>query len=257
MKKIMLQDLLFILARHQGDKLLQQKLNAIEDSEQLLIMLARYVEFNAPFAAGVASLSGALAAQQKLFVDTQGRDQSITVASYVFRAAIDEFGDRTLPSQPTHRSLARLFLEETADILGYSHMLADLAKPTSHMQAASKKVFQGYGVNREQDEYDLFRAIGFHLGSEILAQREFTLLDAFLRQRYPDLVSELEKRRAYVWVARHPHVETEHANDALLAANYAVEYYNRQEEKRRVKEKILKGFDSNACVQETFMEGIS
>lgn len=258
MEKITLRNLLFILARHQGDKIFEQTLHNITQNDQLVAVLAHYVEFNAPFVAGGASLAGSIAARRELFADINGRDKSVEVASKIFAAVIDEFGDRTLPATPSHRALALNFLEETAEILGYGPgRLEELARPTRATQRAAKQVLKGYGVNQVKDEeQSLCQAIGFHMGSEMLAKKEFALLDAFLRNRYPDLVSHLEKRRAYFWIQRHTHVEAEHFDSALLAANLALEYYTGEEKKTRAKERILEGFDGFAGVQETFMQSL-
>jgi len=236
-------DLVLILARHQGDQIFRQTLDKIERADQLLVVVGRYVEFNAPFVAGVASLAGSIAARRELFADEYGRERSVEVARHILDAAIDEFGDRTLPTKPSHRALAQTFLEETAEILGYGlDRLKELARPTDATQRASQKGLKGYGVNQIMDERCLFHAIGFHMGGEMLTEKEFRLLDAFLRQRYADLVSKLERRNAYFWIQRHTHVEAEHFDSALHAANLALGYYV-GEGKNRIRERILEGFD--------------
>ena len=98
---------------------------------------------------------------------------------------------------------------------------------------AMARVWEGYGVGARLEER-LFRAMGFHTGSEILADQEFVVLDKALRARRPDLVAGLEDMKvailgqrhdAYYWIRIHTGVEAEHFDAALRASTTRSRFY--------------------------------
>jgi hypothetical protein len=83
----------------------------------------------------------------------------------------------------------------------------------------------------------LFYGLGYHLGSELLADREFSLIDEYLRSRQPELVHHLMrstielaggKHRCYAWVGVHSGhgggVEADHFEYALSGARAALRF---------------------------------
>ena len=108
--------------------------------------------------------------------------------------------------------------------------------------------------------------MGFHTGSEILADQEFVLIDRHLRERRPELVRALEAMRvpilgqqhnAYYWIRIHTGVEAEHFDAALKGANNALRFYAGSEPPASVKGHILGGFGGFAAVQSEFMAGLA
>src|SRR5207244_588230 len=106
--------------------------------------------------------------------------------------------------------------------------------PGPATEDAMDVVWEGYGVGASLEEARLFRAMGFHTGSEILADQEFVVLDQTLRARRPDMVAALEKMKipilgerhnAYYWVRIHTGVEAEHFDAALKGVNNALRFY--------------------------------
>src|SRR3989338_993945 len=85
-----------LLRGYQGINLLRQALNK-SSGQEIGEVVTQYVLFNHLFGAGVANLASQLAVSN-LFRDvsepTLYNDRSMEVASRVFAAAIDEFGDR-------------------------------------------------------------------------------------------------------------------------------------------------------------------
>ena len=76
--------------------------------------------------------------------------------------------------------------------------------------------------------------MGFHVGSEILADQEFVIIDAVLKARRPEMVAALEamrvevlseKHNAYYWIRIHTGVEAEHFDAALKGVNNALRFY--------------------------------
>jgi len=271
METIEREDLTLILNQYSGNKFLTKALNGLTNNEELLRVLARYVQFNSPFGGGVANLAGEIAVRQDLFRDQKEllgiiADRSVEVASKIFSAAIDEFGDQATPHMDTHRTLAQATLKGAGKFFGYSPAaLNNIIWINQATFEAIGKVRNGYLISQSPDEYGIFHAMGFHMGSEILADEEFRMLDSFLREKYPELVYYLQKnevrigavqRATYYWVSRHTTVEAEHFAAAIVGSNVALQYYAGQESLGQIKEWILEGFAEFASVQGEFMEGL-
>jgi hypothetical protein len=108
--------------------------------------------------------------------------------------------------------------------------------------------------------------MGFHAGSEVLADREFTVLDRVLRERLPALVAHLEQTRvpilgerhdAYYWVRIHTGVEAEHFEYALRGVRKALRFYAGTQPRGLVKEWVLGGFSWFAVVQSEFLAALA
>jgi hypothetical protein len=194
-------------------------------------------------------------------------DRAAHVASDFFYAAVDEFDDRLTPWRDTHRTLAQATLKGLGHHLGYdAGRMNRLLQVDDAARGFMDEVLAGYGVGRALGEPELFRAMGFHTGSEILADREFTQIDAHLRQRHPDLVAALEpmtveilgeKHNAYYWIRIHTGVEVEHFDAALKGANNALRFYAGATEGSTLKGWVLEGFAGFAQVQSDFMRTLS
>jgi hypothetical protein len=265
-------DLEPIMAQHEWTKVLAAVLNGITSNEELLRFLARYIQFNSPFGGGVANLAGEIAVKQDLFRDLNEplaitADRSVEVASRIFFAAIDEFDDRATIQMDTHRTLAQATLKGAGQFFGYGpSALNSVVSINKVTLDAISKVRNGYGVSQAVNECILFRALGFHMGSEILADEEFRLLDGFLRKQYPELVDYLKQSKVeingvqhvtYYWIRIHTSVEADHFAAAAVGANMALRYYAGQESQEQVKRWILEGFAEFATVQTEFMKGLT
>lgn len=259
-----------ILSKHRGNDIFKQKLNQIKSQEELLRGVGRYAHFNSIFGAGVANLAGEIAAQFGLFKDPNEKlgiiaDRSYIVAMEIFSAAIDEYGDRTTNTRIPHRSLAQATLEVFGNCLGYKDdNLNEIISINEATTSAVAKISEIYCLNQKIDGRKIFQAIGCHIASELLADREFIILDNFLCKNYQGLVKHLENTEvkiggvmhpAYHWIRIHTTVEADHFETALIGANKALFYYNGPESKATIKGYILKGFKEFAKVQTEFMKG--
>ena len=108
--------------------------------------------------------------------------------------------------------------------------------------------------------------MGFHVGSEILADREFLIIDQVLKEKRPDLVAHLsatkveilgQKHDAYYWIHIHTGVEAEHFDAALRGVNSALRFYAGGHDPAEVKGWILAGFAAFAEVQGGFMDALA
>ena len=272
MLEITRQDLEPVLAAHRGTEALRAAVEGAASPGALLSVVGRYVQFNSAFGPGLANLAGEIAARQELFRDPDEplrvvADRAAEVASDFFYAAIDEFDDRLTPWRDTHRTLAQATLKGLGTCFGYSDaQLNDVVKINPATRAAMEAVWEGYGIGARLDEPRLFSGMGFHTGSEILADQEFVLIDRHLRQRRADLVRSLEALRvpilgqqhnAYCWIRIHTGVEAEHFDAALKGVNNALRFYAGAQEPEAVKRNILAGFSHFAAVQSAFMSALA
>ena len=269
--RITREDLEPVLRAHRGNQDLERAFVEAKDPKQLLTVLGRYIQFNSAFGAGLANLAGEIAARQGLFRDAQeplkiAADRAAEVASDFFFAAIDEFDDRATPWRDTHRTLAQATLKGAGSFFGYTpEQLNDAVRINAATGAAESRVWEGYGVGARLEDPRLFAAMGFHTGSEILADQEFVIIDRTLRRDRADLVAALEamkveilgqQHNAYYWIRIHTGVEAEHFDAALKGVNNALKYYAGSEDLASVKSWILDGFRRFAGVQGEFMAGL-
>lgn len=181
----------------------------------LLRFFARYTSWNGFFGSGVASLSGKIGRSRAMFVDpttpeTLLGDRSVFVASFFFDAARDEFDDRDTVHRDTHRCLAQATL---GGILRYARnegYAAASAEVNRHMRepawlrTLNAKVAHGYGNATPDTRESIMAAIGYHLGSELLADREFSLIDEYMRTEQRKLTAFL--KRAKIKISGQDHV---------------------------------------------------
>jgi hypothetical protein len=264
-------DLEPVLTAHRGNQDLERAFAGAREPAQLLSVLGRYIQFNSAFGAGLANLAGEIAARQGLFRDRDEplrivADRAAEVASDFFFAAIDEFDDRATPWRDTHRTLGQATLKGFGAFFGFTpQQLNDVVRINAATESALSRVWDGYGVGARLDDARLFGAMGFHTGSEVLADQEFVIIDRTLRRDRADLVRALEgmkvealgqKHNAYYWIRIHTGVEAEHFDAALKGVNNALRYYAGDADPASVKGWILDGFTRFAGVQGDFMKGL-
>ena len=187
--------------------------------------VGRYTSWNGFFGSGVAALAGKIGRSRRLFLDPAQpvhalADRSVFVASFFFDAARDEFDDRDTVHRDTHRCLAQSTLKGMIDYeaaqagstLATSAEVNRLLEEPAWLTALNTRVALGYGTGSADELPDIFRGIGYHLGSELLADREFSIIDETLHGNAPALVAHLRNTQvniagqdhgAYQWIAIH------------------------------------------------------
>lgn len=265
-------DLAQVLSAHRGAATLRTAFEGASEPQRLLSVMGRYIQFNSAFGAGLANLAGEIAARQGLFRDPDEAlllvaDRASEVASDFFYAAVDEFDDRLTPWRDTHRTLAQATIKAMGAHFGHTpQQLNDVIQINDATRRALDQVWEGYGVGARLSDDRLFRAMGFHAGSEILADEEFNIIDRALRAGQPALVEALGKTKvsilgeshdAYYWVRIHTSAEADHFDAALKGVNNALRYYAGSEPRETVKAWILEGFRSFASVQGNFMDALA
>jgi hypothetical protein len=248
-----LKDLDPVLSKHQGNSIFAEALAKSTDAQSLLAVLSQFVEFNSVFGAGVAMLAGEIAYRKDVFRDPLDidatADRSCDVAASIYFAAVDEFS-----RSKTHRSMAADTLRGAVKFLGFSDDVIQLLTAVCPAtKSGTEKVSHGYCRAKSLTTADVFRGIGFHIGSEVLATQEFDILNSYLHEKHPDLVRYLKSTRSYTWVAVHPAAEQDHFEESLEGANRALRYFV---DKAQAKSWILEGFANFAAVQLEFMNSL-
>lgn len=236
----------------------------------LVTFLGRYVAWNSGFGSGVASLAAKIGRSRRLFMDPHEpvsacADRSVHVGSFFFDAARDEFDDRDTPHRDTHRTLAQAVIKATAGFYGLSAESVNraLTEPL-WLASLSAQTQTGYGLGAPDDLPSIFRAMGFHLGSEILADAEFSHLDRHLRALHPALVDHLQATRvhlaghdhdAWFWIGVHSGhgnaVEADHFAWALEGVTEAFKFVP-EHLRDALTHELLGGFDTFAGTHEGF-----
>ena len=230
--------------------------------------LRHYADWNATFASGVTALTSLIGQHVDTFVDKTLplgiNDRSVLIASYIFDAARDEYNDGTQAHRDPHRTLAQATLIATAELTN-NHNLLTSTTP-SWLKGFRALTMNGYTGGGIGDAHSVFEGIGYHLGSELLADQEFSAIDAFMRERHNDLVQKLMRKtvelhgsqhRCYAWIGIHSGagggVEMDHLAAGLDAANTALQYLDTSIlSKEDAVSSVLQGFRKFAAHQQKF-----
>lgn len=246
-------DVEHILNSYQGNNLFSSALQRAQDGNSHMRLLAQYVEFNSVFAAGVTNLAGQIAGRKDLFRDPNETipsiaDRSCDVAANIFYAAIDEFKGKT------HRSMACETLKAAASYLSLSpSQFSELSAILPETAAVVQQVRDGFCMGAQPSSEQILQGIGFQIGSEMLADKEFCILHEYMESQKSDLMLHLKRSKSYAWILVHTSVEKEHLDAALEGANCALRYYTGSADAKAL---ILKGFTRFAQVQTTFMRSL-
>jgi hypothetical protein len=261
-----------------SDALVMATLERLRTAEPIGVLrfLGHYVRWNAGFGAGVAHLAAKIGRAYDAFLDPGEpipaiADRSLHVASFFFEAARDEFDDGATRHRDAHRTLAQAVLK---GVVGYYNIDVDTARAAltapAWLDALEQRTWRGYGNGTPEDRLSIARAMGFHLGSEVLADEEFSRIDQTLREARPELVQALLRARvriadndhpAWYWVGIHSGhgggVEAEHFACAVAGVAEAIRYTPASEH-AAFRDAVLDGFSEfAACHREFFSKDLA
>jgi hypothetical protein len=208
------------------------------------LFFVRYAAFNGYAGPLVARLASTIGLSRDVFrADSVARDISdkdMEIAARVFFATIDEYRDLRQQGR-THRTMAQATVEAAAQHAGLT--TAERAE-LSALPAAYSEIVEAYSRGYQGvvgDPEAIVRALGFHLASEIRADREYALIDGAFRvhargQGFDQWLRthrtvELDGQRlsTWYWVTCHGRheghgVEHDHFENALRAIGLARQY---------------------------------
>ncbi|MDD9899554.1 MAG: hypothetical protein OXT65_01080 [Alphaproteobacteria bacterium] len=223
---------------------------ALKSVDTTYVFLERYAYINGYAGSGVALLSGNIGYARNLFLDvSEGLpcdDMGMHIASRVFSATVDEHTDRRLGHSP-HRVLAKIMLDAVAGYAGYDQNIEQRNR-LDKKSSAFLSVVDSFKRNYQGSSHDigaLIQALGYHIASEFLADKEYQIIDEEVWFRHPDEQFRHHVKRGknreggwygpWSWITTHGHygeaenddghgVEHEHWVDALEAARLALKY---------------------------------
>jgi hypothetical protein len=221
----------------------RDRLSLLVSGKDVLRFFVEYASWNGCFANGVSALTAMVGGQRELFQESglprAVADRSNYVAGFFFDAARDEYDDHINPLRDSHRCMAQASLICMQGFFGLGSEALDEDEP-AELRAVNADVLAGYTGQTCADLGTLaraFSAMGFHLGSELLADREFSLIDEYLRAQRNDMVQHLMRstvklagaeHRCYAWVGVHSGhgggVEADHFEHAAQGARHALRY---------------------------------
>lgn len=255
--------------------------HALSAPRRRLRFLARYASWNGFFGSGVAALAGKIGRSRRLFLDAEQpvhvlADRSVYVASYFFDAARDEFDDHDTVHRDTHRCLAQSTLKGLIDyeaaagepeFAAPAALNALLADP-DWLTELNARVASGYGADSADELEPIFTAIGYHLGSELLADAEFSIIDQILRDEAPLLVQHLlttqvniagQDHGGYYWIAIHSGhggaAEADHFDWATQGARLALRFVA-PELRDALRQQLHRGFQTFAADHRGFFDQV-
>ncbi|XGV98658.1 MAG: hypothetical protein ACAF41_06900 [Leptolyngbya sp. BL-A-14] len=189
----------------------------------------------------------------------------------VLAATIDEHADKGARSVP-HRTLAQATLKSVGDYAGLTvEERNHFSFLTDWMKETLDNTVQGYqGI--PGDASGLIRAMGFHAASEILADREYSIIDkvvrhenrsmgfdAYLHKINGKVEVEQGQFSPWYWIVIHGKhqgtgVEAEHFQFALEALELVAQY--RTESDHQIQEWALQGFSDFVAIQQKLFKEI-
>ena len=240
---------------------------AAQDPHLLYIFMQRYTHFNAYASAVIARLASSIGLSRYLFKNPEllaieESDRGLEIAAQIMAAAADEGTDK----KPVHRLLAQSLLKTIGNYANLS--IEDrnhLAHSPQWLEHITSTLVENY-AGTPGDLESLVKAMGFHVASEILGDREYALIDKVIRHEYKDMgFDKYLKTTAksirigghnydpWCWVVIHGQhngsaAECEHLICAINALNLAVRYCNQPQE--RLIEWVNSGFQSFVVVQQ-------
>jgi hypothetical protein len=251
-------------------EILQGVLDRARSGEEIYRFMSRFVQYSSPSGWSQAVLAGSMALRSDIFRDPSEHpafgDRSVDVASGVFHGAIDEFGDREVGGIPHRRMALALVKEMAAHFEVPPDQAGRIMRGHAPTNEAVAGVLEGYGVGRSLEDREIFHGFGFHLGTEIVADDSFNVIDRHLRTHFPDLVARLSATAvrigdheidAYTYVSRHTTAEGDHFEAALAVVDRAVDHYCGQRLSRsEVVACVLAGAVRLADLERRFMRSV-
>jgi hypothetical protein len=222
---------------------------AVKNPSVLYLFFQRYTYFNGYSSAMISRLASSIGMSRYLFnnselIVTEEADRGMEIAAKIMTAAADEGAHDT----PVHRALAQLTLKTVGD---YAELSADernqFAKIPNWLDLIVREVIDNYQGN-PNDMASLIRGMGMHLASEMLGDREYSLIDMIVRRENKGIGLDLYLKNnhnitrigkhnytAWTWVVIHSQhdksgVELEHYQDALEALNMSLRYVRQSEQ---------------------------
>ena len=245
----------------------------VKDPVSLYLFFQRYSHFNGYASAMIARLASTIGLSRYTFsnpemIVKEESDRGMDIAAQVMSAAADEGANGT----PVHRALAQLTVRTVGDYADLNDTERnEFANTPDWLKQIIQDVVSIY-EGKVDDEASMIKAMGFHMASEMLGDREYALLDMVIRHenkgigfdRYlkqkakPALIND-HRYTPWSWVVIHSKhdgsgVEAEHSEFAVSALNMAVRYGSASE--KQMKAWAEEGFRAFVDIQQRLFREI-
>ena len=244
---------------------------AVQTPVSLYLFFQRYTYFNAYASSLIARLASSIAISRYLFKEpemliNEQADRGMQIADKVMFAAVDEGANGI-----SHRSLAQATLRAIGDYAGLSvEERNQYSQVPSWLDEIVNRTIQNY-QGTPGDIASLIKAMGFHLASEMMGDREYTILDRIIRHEnkgvgfdsYLNQTSGIQigdhRYHPWCWVLIHSQYESSgiellHYQSALEALNLSLRYTNKLE--KEIFHWVLQGFQRFVDLQQTLFREI-
>jgi hypothetical protein len=261
--------------RNQNDATIEETIElAAKNPIKLYYFMQRHAYFNSFAGSLVARLASSIGISYELFRNkdvsvSEQSDRGLEIAAKVFAATVDEHADAGADKVP-HRTLAQVTLKAIGEYANLSDTELNLiAQTPAWMKGIATDLINGY-QGKIDDIEALVTALGFHLGSELLADREYAIIDKVVRytNRGVGFDAWLKGKQVTVggkrlspwyWIVVHGQhnstgVEADHFDYALDALNLLAAY--RPESHQTILKWASKGFLDFAQLQDRLFQDI-
>lgn len=252
----LIQDTLELNKRNQQ---LTDSLNKVNGVFNVIKFLNDFVTFNGAFAGGVACCAGNVHRAMDMFIDkneefSRCADRSAAIATRVFYAAEDEYNNGH-DDRLTHREMAQKFIRSLASATSVSSTEHNLQfKENDELKSMISDVFAGYGAYYGQNISitNIMMSLGFHVASELSADKEFNAVYQWLEKSHPKVLDKLKEDNSHMWIKVHCSVEIEHFESAIEGVKLAIQYYNGEESESELLDMFCAGINKFAKIYDRF-----
>jgi hypothetical protein len=222
---------------------------AAKNPVSLYLFFQRYTYFNGYSSAMISRLASSIGMSRYLFNNSEllvkeEADRGMEIAAKIMSAAADEGTHGT----PVHRALAQLTLKTVGNYAELStNERNEFAQIPTWLDQIVYEIIDNY-QGTPGDIASLMKAMGVHLASEMLGDREYSLIDMIIRHENKGIGFDLYLKKhtasvringhqysPWTWIVIHSQhdrsgVEAEHCEYALDALNMSLRYSGQSEQ---------------------------
>lgn len=229
-------------------QLLENSLLSMDENKYLNFM-TQYKFFNDIFAPCVLHLASEIHIEMNsIYKNSIGSE----IAAGVYNACLHEYGEDVNGKKYTHGRLSDIFITELNSIIRPSKINME---PDYLTLEFIKLVKSGYGIIlQDLPESNVSKSLGFHMASELLASKEFEIIDRITSIKFPKVYNAMQSTEKlgispWHWIKIHSTVEIEHYNNAVDSYKKSKGFFSDSY--------ILHGIENFYDIQMNFIESIS
>lgn len=220
-----------------------QTLKTIENMtlDQFAEFLCKYQRFNDQFAPCVIDLASKIHLH---FYDLKMNAEGSEIAAGIYKACIHEYAEVFQGKEVTHGRLSQNFVEKL-------HSILEITETESQDEILINSQVRNFYCNSGS----LGNRLGYHIGSEFLAAFEFSEINNFARNKFPDLYEKMNENGEWHWISIHSEVEIEHFKNAIESYRIFKRVSKHSDDLRfGISSSVIDGFSAFEKTQMQFLE---